>query len=78
MCVGGELGVCVWGGCFHVGFIHVTPFLMHQMLLGLMCIFGGCCLNIVSLEILLNLDKGIGKLVTLSQFALIAFIGLRK
>ncbi len=48
------------------------------MLLGVAYIFGGCCLNIVSLEMLLNIDKGIGKFLTLLQFMLIAMIGLRK
>lgn len=46
--------------------------------IALLCIFGGCCLNVISLEYIIKSDKSCGALVTFAQFLFISVEGLRE
>ncbi|KAH8396044.1 hypothetical protein KR222_002275 [Zaprionus bogoriensis] len=47
-----------------------------KALLAMLCVFAGCCSNVVFLELIIQIDPGAGNLITFLQFLFIALEGL--
>lgn len=48
----------------------------NELIIGLYLVFGGCCLNVITLESILKIQNKCGRLITLIQFIFIASEGL--